>query len=202
MELYSFKAGGFIPALQAVLTGVLFGVLTASVVLMAGAAEQLWLFVLFGGSSMGFIMWVFGLRHWVQLVNHMVGFIEQPMVQVLEPEPYTPSKVRVELVENQNGSWQGAFLDLPCEPEQLKLLASGVAAGGTLAESAWCGANRPFSKSQFHAVRQALIERGWLQWRNHDAPAQGIEPTHAGKRVFSYLAEIETHSPTITRRSW
>ena len=181
-RLNTYQAGAFLPALQAVVTGVLFTAIISGVVLVTGA-EPVWL--LLGGGFVAFVAWLALLKHWLKLVDWQEGY-QEPEPVILDPDP---PAVRIELLERREGSWTGEYLNLPVTPAQLRLLSSGVVSGGTLSENAWCGSNRPFTKRQFHQLRQALLERGWLEWRNMDAPAQGVQASRVGMRVFSYLAE-------------
>lgn len=194
-ELHTYQAGALLPGLQAFLSGVFFSLVVLGVSLLAGE-KQAGIFLLVGGSSCAFLVWLVLLRHWLRLVDFQAGFQPAPKVQVIEPAEHQ-SSVSIRLFEEQNTYWRGDFLELPATHQQLRLLASGVVSGSSLAENAWCGANKPFSKAQFQELRQALLERGWLQWRNQKAPAQGCEVTHVGRRVFSYLAE-HNHLPAGT----
>lgn len=202
-ELHTFKSGAFLPAAQAFLSGVFFSLVVLGVSLLAGA-EQEGVFLLLGGSTVAFVAWLVLLKHWVRLVDLREGVQPAPRYEVIEPEPaFQPGTVRVALVERGNGTMSGEFLELPATSEQLRLLASGVVSGGSLSENAWCGSGRPFTKAQFHALRQALLERGWFQWRSPSAPAQGVEPTHVGRRVFQHLSETGNYLlPTRQEQDW
>lgn len=201
MELHSFRSGAFLPAAQASLSGLFFSLVVAGIAWWTGAVKP-GVFLLLGGACVAFIAWCLLLRHWLRLVDHSVGFQVQHIEVVDQVPTFQPSVCKVELLEQAEGAWRGEYLNLPCAPEQLKLLASGVMSGGSLSESGWCGANRPFTKSQFHQLRQALIEKGWLAWRSPSAPAQGVEVTHVGRRVFSYLSEGNHYLPTGTPEDW
>lgn len=190
-ELHTFKAGALIPGVQAFLSGVFVSGVLAGVLLFFHA-EQAGVLLLSGASGCAFITYLFLLRHWLRLVDVREGV--QP-VQVLEPEEpaFQPSTVRIELIEQENGALRGDFLELPATFEQLRLLASGVASGVPLTEHAWTGARRPFTKAQFHELRSELVKRGWCNWRNVNAPAQGVEVSRVGRRVFHYLSESGNH---------
>lgn len=192
-ELHTYQAGALLPGLQALLSGVFFSGFAAGVLLWQGV-DKPGTFLLVGGFGCAFCVWLVLLRHWLRLVNFREGFQPAPRIQVIEPAEHQSSSVSIRLFEEQNTYWRGDFLELPATHQQLRVLASGVVSGSSLAENAWCGANKPFSKAQFQELRQALLERGWLQWRNQNAPAQGLELTHVGRRVFSYLAEYN-HLP-------
>lgn len=191
-NLHTFKAGALIPGVQAFLSGVFFSLVVVGVCLLVGK-EKAGVYLLVGGSGCAFITWLVLLRHWLRLVDACAGI--QP-VQVVEPTPvFQPSTVRVELIEQENGAVRGEYLNLPVTPSQLRLLAEGVVSGSPLSENAWCGSARPFTKAQFHQLRSELIERGWLCWRNLNAPAQGVEVTHVGRRVFTFLSEGRYYLP-------
>jgi hypothetical protein len=190
-ELNTYRTGVGIPAVQAGVTGVFFCGVVAGFMWVTGTKAP-GVFMLAGGFFIAFVAWLVLLRHWLELVNNREGF--QPVrYEVIdsepEPEPYQPETVRVNLLQERNGGYiEGKFIDLPCQPEQLRLVAGSVVAGGSLSETAWCGSNKPFTKAGFHQLRDELIKRGWLAWRNIQAPAQGVTVTHVGRRVFQHIA--------------
>jgi hypothetical protein len=198
-ELNSYKTGVVLPAAQSVVTGGFFTGVLAGVVWLTETPAPV-VYLLAGGLFVAWLAWLFLLTHWLQLVNYANGIQPVTRYEVLdeeepEPELEQPSIIRVNLLEENGGYTRGQFIDLPCQPEQLRLLAGSVVAGGSLSEGSWCGFRKPFTKKQFHELRQALIKKGWLAWRNLNAPAQGVEVTHAGRRVFQHL--VYNHfSPT------
>jgi hypothetical protein len=100
--------------------------------------------------------------------------------------PVALPPIQVEVTSGQ----KQVYLDLPGKPEALAMLARGVLAGRPMAEDSWSGRAGPFSRSEFRAIRDTLIERGLATWRNPDAKAQGCELTHAGRAMFRRLAEL------------
>jgi len=109
----------------------------------------------------------------------------EPWVQQ-EPERVAPV-VSVEVSDLDRGRWR--FADLPVDVDRLRQLASGVLSGRSLSEADWTGKGALFSRSEFRTLRGALLEREFCQWRNDDAPQQGLELTPVGTRVFGALAE-------------
>jgi hypothetical protein len=101
--------------------------------------------------------------------------------------------LRVEVHEPEAAAWR--FLDLPGTSDQLSALARGMLAG-RLAESDWTGRGGLYSRADFRALRGQLLDRGLLAWRNVDAPAQGLELTHAGRAVFTRLVELDQGART------
>ena len=79
--------------------------------------------------------------------------------------------------------------------------ARGVVSGRGLAESAWTGAGKPFSKSRYGDLLATLEQAGLVRWKNVNAPAQGRELTPAGGRALrSWLEMARTHARTRTQR--
>lgn len=190
-NLLTFRVAVWFPVLQATFTGLFFSGVVGCVVLLA-EPEKSGLFVLSGFTLSSFVAWLFLLRVWLRLVAGDVLAGEEQVT--FEPEVFTPSTVRVEVYKERSGM----FIDLPCEPEQLAALAGGVVSGTSLAESSWCGSGRPFSKSQFHSVRNELVRRGLVAWRNVHAPSQGLEPTRVGRHVFERVYERSgNHLPEL-----
>jgi hypothetical protein len=106
-----------------------------------------------------------------------------------EPEP--AEVLRVELTQRDNGRTRMAFIDLPASRSQLRTLARGLLNGKGTGESEWIGSKGPFSRSEFGAVRAALIGRGLAVWSNPNHHAQGWELTAAGRAVMRRIAKTE-----------
>lgn len=101
-------------------------------------------------------------------------------------EPLDPEILRVELTRD-NGRRMD-YIDLPGTPDQLRSLAVGLLNGKGTSEAAWTGAGRPFSRSEYAALRAAMIERGLSSWANPDHHAQGWELTAAGRAILRKVA--------------
>lgn len=101
----------------------------------------------------------------------------------------TPT-VKVQIKHEPNRT---QFIELPCSEDQLVELAKGVLQRGVpLSEGVWCGRMKPFSKAQFHHLRDEMLKRGLVAWRNEGAPAQGVEVLEPGIRTFqSVLAPYQ-----------
>ncbi len=75
--------------------------------------------------------------------------------------------------------------DLPedISPDDFLEFAQGVVLEKRgLAESAWCGQGKPFSKAKYSQLLESLTQAGLIRWRNEKSPAQGRELTGAGRR--------------------
>lgn len=101
---------------------------------------------------------------------------------------------RVEVEVSRPDENRMQFLDFPGNADQLGALASGVLAGRSFSEGEWTGAGGLYSRSEFRDLRGQLLARGLLEWRNDNAPAQGVILTTPGRAVFRRLAEARTHA--------
>lgn len=98
--------------------------------------------------------------------------------------PPEPETTHVEWVERTNGGQHIKYLDIPA------VFARGVANNEPLSESHWCGDGKPYSVSEFRALRDDLITRGFARWRNERARAQGWELTTKGELMIRHAARI------------
>ena len=103
-------------------------------------------------------------------------------------------RVEVEVSKPDEKAMQ--FLDLPGTGDQLGQLARGVLAGRSFSEAEWSGGGRPYARSEFRELRGELLARGLLEWRNDNAPAQGVQLTAPGRAVFRRIAQngARTHA--------
>ncbi len=194
--LYSadgLRDGVIVPGLQAVITGVLFGV--------AALAVTAWLalpFLAIGGTVTAVIMavsWLAYRSRWQFVLEKITGadlnqdgYIGEPLPQQ-EPLPALPP-VRVIVEENQGQHVE--YIDLP-HPEKIPELAAGLLQGKQFAQTVWVG--HGLTRPQFDEIRSEMIKRGLARWRNPNAPAQGAELTARGKAVCRGIVEKATPPP-------
>ena len=101
----------------------------------------------------------------------------------------------IELTVNRPDRRGWERFELPGTVEALQQLASGLLAGRGFTEAAWTGRGRPYTKTEFHELRDKLLEQGFLQWRNERARAQGVELTQDGEDAFEQLLQnARTHA--------
>ncbi len=105
-------------------------------------------------------------------------------------EPLDPEILRVELT--RDGGRRMDYIDLPGTPAQLRTLALGPLNGKGTGEAAWTGAGNPFSRSEYAALRAAMLQRGLAAWTNPDHHAQGWELTAAGRAILRKVADPPT----------
>jgi hypothetical protein len=174
------ETGCIVPAMQSLFVGILSGSVATGLAFWMDLSEPWALGVVCGCCA---ALWLFigGIQLW-RLDVFSVPYIAP------EPVEATSSVVRVEVV-SEDHKWQ--FAELNATSGQIKELASGLLAGAAFSESAWCGSNRPFSKSEFQAIRQEFIKRGWARWRVANVPSQGLTVTAPGFAVCRSLAQNE-----------
>lgn len=179
----------FVPGSQAVITGILSG-LSATVLADVANLPHVGTIGLATGLVVSTAAWVALVKRWVRVAWRIEELTGQDIDQdgyIGQPEP--APIVRLELKEGN----ATRFIDLPATPEQLAVLAAGLVSGLPLGENHWTGESKPFSKSQFHALRDELLRRGLAEWVNPDARPQGVRLTGAGRAVIRRLAGL---SPT------
>lgn len=178
--------GLLLPAGEALVTAIL--AFPAGLGVCALASLD-WHYAAIASALVGLVAWLGFLGWWQRIIKALL-IPDQVEYYEPEPEPPQPAPIRIEIIKSDPGSpyVEGQYLDLPCEPDQLQALASGLAQGQPFALSTWTGRNRPFSRSQFETVRVELLARGLVRWSSPHARAQGLELTPAGRAVFKRLA--------------
>lgn len=195
----SIKSGLVLPAAQAVITGLFSGGAVFAVSHLAGWVNPGSLAAA-GGAVLAAIQWYSLQTRW-QAARNFALF--GPDIPELEPEPFEPfpgptlenrlelnqpgqvRPVRVELTQDNGRRTQ--FINLPAKPEQLRSLAAGSLAGASLAVNTWSGSNKPFTRSEFETLRNALVRAGLARYGERaNSP---MELTGAGRAIFRKLAQ-------------
>lgn len=191
-----------IPGLQAFVTGVVVALPVGLVAALVDFPSP-WQIGLVTWALTQALVWAGLLLRWMDIVSALENFLQKDLngdgfIGDEEPQRETPT-VRVEYVENQGRHVE--YVDLPVDEEKLIDLASGVLAGLPFAESQWSGAGALLSRSQFRALRDEFMRRGWLEWINPDARAQGVQFTRQGGAVIRHFASMAGDaSPTLAER--
>lgn len=192
----SFRDGVLTPGAQALVTGILSGVALGAILWLL-KVESAWRYSLALIPVTWFLVWLLSLSHWRGSLEKILGRDIDNDGYIGEPPPQRYEPVRVELI--QDGGRHVDYLDLPAKPEQLRALADGLSAGRQFSLSAWSGAGKAFSRSEFEALRSALLARGLARWRNPESQAQGIELLASGRAILRQFSS-DTHSPTLRER--
>ncbi len=167
-----------IPLLKAIISGVLLALFAAA---LFGTSQGVTLWRMFWLVLSGCI-----LAPWLILILPKETFDRQRLI----PKETT---VRIELASDNGRRLQLA--DLPVDHDTLTRFAQGVLDGASLTEAAWCGNGSLFSsRSDFVALRDALISRKYAAWNNPTCPARGWALTRTGLAAFRYLADPPTQA--------
>jgi hypothetical protein len=196
--LHSFTAGVALPGLQAVITGGLLGLAAGMVAGLAGWSRP-WAWGLGSWAVVQACTWSALLWRWLDLtkpLERVIGLDLDNDGYIGDPEELPPPNVRIELVSPDKR--QTVISHLPCTQAQLVTLSTGLLAGQPFSESEWTGAGRPFSRREFRDLREEMLKRGMLAWRNEQAPSQGMIFTAAGLAAIRYFASLGgSNVPTL-----
>jgi len=197
----AYKADGMtdgviVPVLKSLFLGFTTGVLVGLLAWAFNATFSPWLaFAVAWFVVMPFSFWRYSERA-MWMIERIAGadlngdsFVGQPTQQ---QAPALTAPIRVEVSRDEGRAVD--FIDLPVKPEKLPQLARGLLAGRSFNQTAWTGSAGIFSRSEFDALRDTMIQRGLLAWRNPESKAQGCDLTAAGRAVMRRLANL---SPTL-----
>jgi len=176
MENSDLRNSVFVPAGQALITG-----LFAAGFIAALFNLQTWPGIALAvGCGCAFLAWLLSLDQQRKIINAAAGLADPGQDEQVsyQHQPIT----RIELVQDAGRSV--SWLDVPCSIRQLQQLARGVAAGSSLSINAWTGSARPFTRSEFEALRNELISRGLAEDLGSN---RGLQLTAAGRGVFRHF---------------
>lgn len=173
-----------IPASEGAITGIYAGLLMLAVCIWRRWPYE---FALIAGCTAALAMWFYAHSVWMRIIAGML--LPQPE---WDPAPKPIPTTRIELTQEKDGYYSGEYIDLNCQPDQLRQLAEGIEAGKPLTVGVWTGAGAPFTRPQFEQLRAELIRRNLAVWRNPKAPQQGFSLTVAGVKVIRKFAASPT----------
>jgi len=183
------------PLLQSLITGVIIGLAVVAFAWYVSWPKP-WSLGLLIASLTQCAAWLISLarwHRWVYKLEDLTGWDLNRDGQIGN----RPDPIRVEVIQQEGR--QVDFIDLPASQEQLISLASGLMIGAPFAETHWTGERAPFSKGEFHQVRDTMIRRGLARWVNPRAHAQGMELTAPGRAVMRRFASMAGRPPTLSK---
>ena len=187
------REGWALPILQSLTGGVLFAGIVGAGVTLAKVQVNPWQAAALVGLVFAFTEWLALKGRWAWRLERSLGLDLLPATKTDQNIP--PETVRVEVVHPNGEDW----IDLP-SPEKLPQLAEGLVNGRTFSQAVWTGGAGIFTRSEFEALRSALLARGLAVYRNPQAPAQGIVLTAAGRAVMRKLLQDESNRQPTTRK--
>jgi hypothetical protein len=102
-----------------------------------------------------------------------------------QPEPRKPINV---YYTNEAGYQAARHYYLPVTDRQLELLARGLLVEAKpFSERAWAGKYRPFSITEFEALRDEMVTRQLAEWKDTDARQLGLRLTAEGHRIMEQV---------------
>jgi hypothetical protein len=187
----------WIPAVQATLTGIFLGV-AMGVAAAALSWPRPWAWGLGVFAIVQAATWLLLLSGW----RSLVWSLERALGVDLDRDHQVgdPQRVRIELTQPNEGGHVTQIAELDVDPAKMGDLSRGLLAGASFSEAQWSGAGALFSRSQFRKVRDEFLKRGWLEWVNPEARAQGLQLTRSGTAVIRYFAQVEK-PPTLKART-
>jgi hypothetical protein len=175
-----------IPLLQSLVSGASIGAAAASIAVVANYAHPWHIFGV-GMTCVQAGSWLLLLRRWLDVTWALDTWApdrhhdDQP-----EPAPaVTVESLRLQI--QQDNRTQIININVPAE--RIYEAAALVIGGAPFAERELAGAGRPLSQREFRLLRDELLRRQYLAWKNSD-PHQGVEITPAGQQLFIQLAAL------------
>lgn len=175
------KAGGFmiqdkviIPLLKSAITAVLVALFATS--WFIGSIPWKLFFAVLSGIC---------LASWLALIIPKPMLDRQTLGKVYPMESQDPKPLKVSI--DWNDGQAGLFAEMGIERDQFIAWCIGASQGRSLGENHWCGSKGVFSKAEYHAFRDELINRGIIKakGRHH---AQGFQLTGKGRAVCAEVA--------------
>ena len=188
-----------VPIAQASITGVL----VASVLSIAT-----FLFITTSATVVGYLFIVASVSItaglWIRLMsdrNRLLWKIERITGKDFDGDGYVgePETLRIELSSVDEHGAHIEFLNIPGDGQRFKEFACGVLNGKAISTASWTGRGGIYSRREFNELRDALLNRGWLMWRNPHAPVQGVMLTRKGREAFERICS-KPPTPTEARR--
>jgi len=176
--------------LQSAITAFLLAILTMI------AAVHFFGWVWFQVMGISFIVYLLG--DWLRRCGAWscsVGSLERAlMIDInadgmigLEPDS-EPIKETVEITVFNETTGRKQWVDFPVSRSKICEMASDIFHGSGFSESSMSGAGALFSRAEFNKIRDVMLRRELLQWKNEEHRNQGTEFTVTGWHVLRALA--------------
>jgi hypothetical protein len=184
-HLFSMTAAALMPLAQSAITGGMIGLGVMGLFWLAevhnpwkaGLAAAIIFTIGFWGIAMARWFSLTKLETWLGMDLNRDGFTGEPPV------------VKVEITERHDKqSSSTKFVELPATEEQLKALAQGLMRGAAMSERQWAGTHKPFSSTEFRALRAVMIKRALIEAASEKDNRTGFVLTEAGRAVMEELA--------------
>lgn len=171
-----------IPAIQAVITGVLVGLFIGVLLLWLKASFWFpaWVLSTIGGILLS---WLAYRGRWQYVIETVMGVDINHDGVIGVPMKHT---MRVELVEDNGRHVE--IIDLPVA-DKLPVLARGLLAGEPFSGRRWSVDVDTFTQPEFKQVQDAFLKRNLARWNSARDHRQGVSLTREGAAVCKKLAD-------------
>lgn len=197
----TIESGVIIPILQAIISGVLIGLLVLSAWGLNNRFTG-WGVLFFGLSLGAFGSWVIAVRRWYAWGDGAHGIYSPEPTEPTEPNE--PFKIEI-TTEDWDSSYErlksyprGAYIETPINEDHLIKACQVINAGGNFSYASLAGPYKPLSRAEFEALREAFIKSGLAYWKTERGHTHGLALTAVGRIVVKRIAALNP-SPTITR---
>jgi hypothetical protein len=179
--------GVIIPFFQSFATGLLIALAGLGICTWQGWPG--W-WSLAAGAIAALLSWLSNVNRWQRLIEAILApELNQIEEHELMPQTTQPQSIRLEISnENKDGYLEGKFINLPIDPDRLRLLADGLEQGKGLTVASWTGSHGVFTRNEFELVRNELLIRGLIRQSSERTPQRGYELTVIGRHVFKRLS--------------
>jgi len=199
--LHTPFSGVFVPALQSVGSGLVYGITALVVSWIVGLPDPgRWFLASFAICQA--VYWTLALRRWMALTApmYLLDWLERVTGHDINGDGRIaddlppPQIVRIEVKRENGQSSQTSILDLPgLNEDKVKRLAAGLVNGAPFSQREW--SDMFPSRDEFNRTRELLIEQKLLAWKSEKDRRQGVGLTDDGVRVFSLLAGLPVPLP-------
>lgn len=194
----TFQSDFVVPALQSGYTGAICALVAAFVYtvfwrMMAGESPPL-MDAVYVGMAIGLMgAAVFWFKVVANTIDSLwdVEVIEQPLPGSERAERVETVTRRVRLdVEDGNHI---DFIEFDFDPDKLIEVARLLQLPEkTYSHRSLVGRGKPLSRDDYEVLTEKLLAHAYLEWKNEDAPQQGVELTGRGRSLFVRLSRKES----------
>jgi len=191
-DLYTVQAAAQVPFARSLIAGLIYST-PVLVILLALAANKIvpfwrvgvWIFLLWWSGVMVY-WWAREDKTRHRIINTLEWLMQKDLDGDGDIADVVTDTVNVRLVSEDGNHQQ--YLTLPgMTIDQAGIIAKNLLTG-TFTQGGLTGSHGAFSLSQFNTVRDELLRRDWIVWRDPTAHPRGVELTTKGAAVMRELS--------------
>lgn len=184
--LHTFLAGALLPLVQAVITAVMVGLGTMTLLLLFDAVDVVKPTLVVAAIAC-VLSWLYLQRRWLTLTSLelLTGLDLNNDKQIGEPVKASPVvRIQIDQLTNNGHIQQTKMFDLPISEEKLRVLANGLLNGVPFSEREWTTVRRLLSSQGFRDLRSQMLRRGLLEVKSDKDHRVGFHLTEHGWAVM------------------